>query len=71
MTSLRVRSLALAFRMASAFNPGYDIYNTVITFFAGKMSEPEQVGCSSSESDNFEKIDSDEVRTDENVSKFV
>ncbi|KAI5637064.1 acetyl-CoA carboxylase 2 [Phthorimaea operculella] len=31
-----------------------------------EMSEQEQVRCSSSESDNFEKIDSDEVRQDEN-----
>lgn len=34
------------------------------------MAEQEQARCSSSESDNFEKIDSEEAK-DENVSGFV
>ncbi|XP_049883626.1 acetyl-CoA carboxylase isoform X2 [Pectinophora gossypiella] len=40
---------------------------------SNKMSEQEQARCSSSESDNFEKIDSEEVRQDENGEpiKFV
>lgn len=39
--------------------------------FPDTMEQSEQVRCSSSESDNFEKINSEDVQHNEDVSKFV